>query len=50
MLRLKRITPPRSNSFASDRNSTGIVVPGMLPIRNCPMSRRVARGMMLREL
>jgi hypothetical protein len=35
---------------ASDRSSTGTLVPGMLPIKYCPMSRRVAKGMLLREL
>ena len=34
MLRANRITPPSENSFASERISGVIVVPGRLPIRS----------------
>src|SRR5262249_52093314 len=44
-LRLKRIAPPRSNSRASDRHSTGSCVPVKLPIRSWPISRLVPEGM-----
>jgi hypothetical protein len=44
MLRAKRITPPSENSFASERISGVIVVPGRLPIRSWPMSWRMVLG------
>src|SRR5881398_2289452 len=44
MLRLKSVTPPSSNSRASDRISAVIVVAGRLPISSWPISRRRDEG------
>src|SRR4051812_19964948 len=42
MLRPNSVMPPSWNSRAIDRTSAGMVVPGRLPISNCPISRRRA--------
>src|SRR5688500_13330470 len=47
MLRPKIVTPPSSNSRASDTSSRGIVVPGTLPISSWPIVRRTPEGIML---
>src|SRR4051794_2273835 len=44
MFRLNSVTPPSWNSRASARISGVIVVPGRLPIRSWPISRRKEEG------